>query len=459
MSMSGSSVLVVGLAATGAAVARALIAAGAQVTAIDAAADDAVRRRAADVEALGVRTMLGVQSTDAAGDYDVVVPSPGVPEHHPWLAGRDDRTIWSEPELAWRLNDGRTRLIAVTGTNGKTTTTEMLAACLEAPAAGNIGTPLVELLSGDSPPELVVAELSSFQLRFAHTVRPEVAVLLNVSPDHLDWHGSLESYGAAKSRLWAQQGSGDTLVASLDDDGARRMVAARPPPGRMIGFTLGAPAAGQVGVVGDQLTSRIDGDPVALTQVDALAAKGPHNVANALAAAAAALRAGAAPDDIAERLQAYRPGAHRLEVVATLDGVTYVDDSKATNPHAAAAALDAYAPDEGTGTAPRVLWIAGGLGKGLRFDSLEPHIRRSVKAAFTIGAAGAELADLVRACGRPATDCQTLVAAVAAARAVARPGDAVLLAPACASMDQFRNYAERGDVFRSSIPEVAHGAA
>ena len=455
MNLRGARALVVGLGSTGAAVASALLQAGAHVTAVDAAAGEAVEASAQQLRVQGATVLLG-RSQPLPGPWDLVVPSPGVPEHSPMLTALEGEIeVWSEPELAWRLNAGRTRLVAVTGTNGKTTTTEMLATCLDAPAAGNIGTPLVQLLGGPAPPPLAVAELSSFQLRFASTLRPDVAVLLNLAPDHLDWHGSAQSYGEAKARLWAAQTASDAVVFNADDDGAARLVGEHPPTGRTASFTLSAPREGQVGVDRGWLVARLDGDAVRVVETSALTAKGPHNLANAAAATAAGLLAGGAPRKIASRLAGYRPGAHRLEHVATIDGVHYVNDSKATNPHAAAAALDAFAPP--AGREPSVIWIAGGLGKGLSFDNLAGNVKESVRMAVTIGTSGPEIAAFVRASGRPVVEAGTLAAAVAAARNAARPGDTVLLAPACASMDQFRNYAERGIAFREAVAATPEG--
>lgn len=444
-SLPSGPVLVFGAGRTGAAVARALLRRNAAVTVLETGTGERARAAAAALADAGA---------DVVGDADptafgLVVSSPGVPEHHPVLvaAATGGVPVWSEPELAWRLSDGHTTVVAVTGTNGKTTTTELLAACLQAPTAGNIGTPLVELLDGPAVPPLVVVELSSFQLRFADTLRPRVAVLLNVAPDHLDWHGSVQSYRSAKARIWQQQRDDDVAVVNADDEGAQATVAAHPPPGRTVSFTLAAPGAGQVGVRDGVIVSRVGGEEFAVIAVDELGIGGPHNVANAAAAVAAATAAGARSDGLAAALRSYRSGAHRLERVATAGGVAYVDDSKATNPHAAAAALQSYAP----GT---VVWIAGGLGKGLDFAELQPLIATQVRAAFTIGDSGPAIAGVARAAGVQVVESGTLDAAVADAARVAQPGDTVLLAPACASMDQFVDYADRGAAFRRAVAEV-----
>ncbi|HWH31290.1 MAG TPA: UDP-N-acetylmuramoyl-L-alanine--D-glutamate ligase [Egibacteraceae bacterium] len=450
------SAVVVGIGASGVAAARALASRGVHTVACDDRGGTDLERRAAELVAAGVAFVApGPQGSDHsllqsyAGRAELFVASPGVPQSHPLLAAALDRgvPVWSEPELAWRLSEGRTRVVAVTGTNGKTTTTELVAECLGVPAVGNIGTPMVQVLAAPDPPPLVVAELSSFQLRFADTLRPDVAVLLNVAPDHLDWHGTVDAYRAAKARIWAAQQAGDRVVAGADDDGARATVEAHPPPGRLAWFRSGAPADGEVGVADGWITQRLRaGAPERVAEVARMALRGPHNVANACAAVAAALLAGGDPERIAATVAAFHPGPHRMEPVASAGGVDWVNDSKATNPHAAAAALSAY---------PSVVWIAGGLTKGLRFDELRPLLPGRVRVALTIGSGGPEIAALVRGCGVEAIEAGTLDEAVARAAGLARPGDTVLLSPACASMDQFRDYAERGQRFR----ELAAAAA
>jgi UDP-N-acetylmuramoylalanine--D-glutamate ligase len=442
-----SRALVVGAGRTGAAVTAALTRRDVSVTVLETGT--ATARAAADeLAGLGATIVHNAEGISVEA-FDVIVPSPGVPEHAELLVAATAGAVpvWSEPELAWRIADGRTVLVAITGTNGKTTTTELTAACLDAPTGGNIGTPLVTLLDRADAPPRVVAELSSFQLRFAETLRPHVAVLLNVAPDHLDWHGSLTSYRSAKARLWQRQEAGDVTVYNADDDGARTTVAEHPPPAGTVSFTLGVPADGQVGIDGGAIVATLQGQTTAVAGLDTLALSGPHNIANACAAVAAALAAGAPAGTLAGPLQRFRPGAHRLEDVATVNGVRYVNDSKATNPHAAAAALSSF--EQG-----RVLWIAGGLGKGLDFDSLAPLIASATKVVLTIGASGPQIAAVAAGAGVEVVDAGTLDAAVARAAALAGPGDVVLLAPACASMDQFTDYAHRGTAFRDAVARL-----
>lgn len=442
--------LVLGLRASGEAVAKALLGRGVDVRVADARADDALSARAQPLLRAGADVRLGGLDQTLLDGRDVVVASPGVAPRHPVLQAATARglQVWSEPELAWRLAAGRTRLVAVTGTNGKTTTTELTAACLGAPAGGNIGTPLIEQLSGHPPPPLVVAELSSFQLHFTHTLRAEVAVLLNVACDHLDWHGSMPAYQAAKARAWARQRPPDALVLNVEDPGAVEAVRAHPPPGAVVRVCTGPPEhAPAVGVVdGAVVWCPPGGESVEVVAVENLALVGPHNLANVCAAVAAAICAGADPAGLAPVVAAFPPGPHRVERVVGLGGVTWVNDSKATNPHAAAAALRSFGS---------IVWIAGGLDKDLDFDGLADLVRERVCATVTIGSCGPQLAALSRRVGVRTVEAGTLAAAVDAAAGLARPGDTVLLAPAAASMDQFTDYAARGQAFRDLVTALA----
>lgn len=443
--------LVLGLRASGEAVVRALLERGVDVRVADTRADDALSERAQPLVRAGADVRLGGLDEGLLDGRDIVVASPGVVPHHPVLEAAIARglQVWSEPELAWRLAAGRTEFVVVTGTNGKTTTTELLAACLGAPAAGNIGTPLAELLSGHSPPPLVVAELSSFQLHFTHTLRAKVVVLLNVACDHLDWHGSMPAYQAAKARAWARQQRTDAVVVNVEDPGAVSTIRAHPPPGISVRVcTVSPERAPAVGVVDGVLVWRPEGgEPVEIVAVkDCSLLVAPHNLVNACAAVAAAVCAGADPAGLAPVLMAFTPGPHRVERVADLGGVAWVNDSKATNPHAAAAALRSF---------DSVVWIAGGLDKGLNFDGLADLVRERVRATVTIGSCGPDLAALSRRVGVPAVEAGTLAAAVDVAARLACPGDAVLLAPAAASMDQFTDYAARGQAFRDLVSALA----
>jgi UDP-N-acetylmuramoylalanine--D-glutamate ligase len=459
--LAGARVLVAGLGVSGRAAADALRPRAAAVLTLDDRATDADLRDAAAVDLETV---------------DLVVVSPGWPPSHPLLvrAQEEGVPVWSEVELAWRLrvpgpSGEPAPWLALTGTNGKTTTVEMLetilrAAGLRAAAVGNVGTPVVEAAL-DPTLDVLAVELSSFQLHFTHTTSTEAGAVLNVAPDHLDWHGGLDAYAADKGRVYedarvacvynAADARTEALVREADVvEGARA-----------VGFTLGAPARGQVGVVEDVLVDRAFHAPADARDRHATAAElgtlddlahlaGPdgrvpaHVVANALAAAALARAHGVPAVAVRDGLRAFRTGAHRIQQVATVDDVAFVDDSKATNAHAASASLAAFA-------AGTVVWVAGGLAKGASFDELVAARADRLRAVVLIGVdaepfAGAlarHAPDIPVVRVDPGDTGTVMPRAVDSARRLAHAGDTVLLAPAGASMDQFRSYAARGDAF------------
>lgn len=382
------------------------------------------RAAAAVLDRLGARVTTFATARDGADPGvtpDLVVTSPGWRPDQPFLArmAREGVPVWGEVELAWRLRPEGQRWYAVTGTNGKTTTTEMLGAMLargpwRSATAGNIGTPLVSVVTSPEPPDVLAVELSSFQLHWTSTLAVTAGAILNLAPDHLDWHGSMAAYAAAKRKVW---GAGTTAVYNADDPVVAALAAGLPD---VVPFSMEHAYAG----------------PLAVT--------GPHNVANATAAATLARLAGIGEDDVADVLATFRTGGHRLVTVAEVDGVTYVDDSKATNPHAAQRAIETY---------DNVVWIAGGLNKGLSFDDLVAAVRSRLRAAVLVGSCAAEVRDALarNAPDVPVEDAGDLHTAVEAARRLARRGDTVLLAPAAASMDQFADYAERGDRFAAEV--------
>ncbi|WP_448613131.1 UDP-N-acetylmuramoyl-L-alanine--D-glutamate ligase [Modestobacter sp. URMC 112] len=468
MQLAGASVLVAGLGVSGAAAARVLLARGARVLLTDAA-EPGVLAELADAGA----TWLGPLDTVPEGT-DLVVTSPGWRPDHPLLvaAARAGVEVVGEPELAWRLRVGTgpdgagppAPWYAVTGTNGKTTTVTMLesvllAGGLRAVAAGNVGRPLVEVVTavgedGGAAYDAIAVELSSFQLHWSSSIAPAAACVLNVADDHVDWHGSPEAYRDAKAVLLRLA---PVAVADAGDPVASALVAAHRHP---VTVTLAEPARGQLGVRSGALVDRAFSAVPAgevLVETSALQVHGPHNTVNALAAAALALAAGVAPDAVARGLAAFRGGAHRNVLVGTVDGVDYVDDSKATNPHAAGASLAAY---------PRVVWIAGGLLKGADVDPLVAAVAPRLVGAVLLGRDRAELA---RSLSRHApsvprtvvasgddgpvdrTPEQVMAEVVTAAARLARPGDTVLLAPAAASMDVFTDYAHRGRAFADAV--------
>jgi UDP-N-acetylmuramoylalanine--D-glutamate ligase len=449
-SYDGLRVVVAGLGVSGLSVARALLDRGAQVEVVDSRSEASVAGAAAELRSRGAGLRLGDATTPI--DADLVVTSPGWRPDQPLLlaAARAGIEVIGEPELAWRLRPpGAAEWLGVTGTNGKTTTVGMLAAILTAAglrtiAAGNVGLPLIDAVHAQPSYDVLAVELSSFQLHWSSSLECAAASILNVADDHTDWHGSFSAYAADKSLLLR----GDPLaVVNLDDQGS---VDASAGARRQVGFTVGEPESGQFGVRDAEL---IDSDGAVLAALDDLQLPGRHNVANALAASALARTQGVAPSAVRAGLRGYGPSRHRNEVVATGGGVSWVNDSKATNPHAAAASLSAY---------PSVVWIAGGLLKGAVVDDLVAENAHRLRAVVLIGR---DRAVIARALARHAPDVPVVTVdtddtggmneAVRVAATLAEPGDTVLLAPAAASMDMFRDYAERGEVFTGAARDAA----
>jgi UDP-N-acetylmuramoylalanine--D-glutamate ligase len=468
----GRPVLVAGAGISGLAAATALRDAGARVL----VSDDSPA--ALDALPDGVEPWPGAGLPDGVA---TVVTSPGRRPEHPLVAeaAAVGAEVIGEPELAWRLGAARATppsWLVVTGTNGKTTTTEMLAAILQeaglrSVACGNIGYPVVSAVSAPGPGhEVLAVELSSFQLHWSPSVRPAAGVVLNVAEDHLDWHGGRDGYAAAKARAL----TGAVAVGGVDDPVAARLLAAAPAP-RRVGITLGEPGPDQLGVVGGSLVDRAFGGGELLA-ADAVVPPGPPGVTDALAAAALARAYGVAAGHIATALAAFAPGPHRSAPAGEHDGVAYLDDSKATNPHAAGAALAAI-----TARRPgaRAVWVVGGLLKGVAPDELGRLAREHAALLAGIVVIGTDRAPIVEALSRhapglpveevaavhdggmapsdlpdparPDARPDPMPSAVRRAAALARPGDVVLLAPAAASMDQFRDYAHRGDAFAAAV--------
>jgi UDP-N-acetylmuramoylalanine--D-glutamate ligase len=342
-------------------------------------------------------------------------------------------------------------LVGVTGTNGKTTTTELAAAMLTASgshavAAGNVGLPLVDAVLGRHPPEAVVVELSSFQLRFAWTLHLEAGAWLNFAPDHLDWHPDLAAYAEAKAKVWANQGPEDWSVYGAEDPVVAANAAEA--PGTPVPFTTGRAAPGGLGLEAGVALSRVPGHEGGLWRAAALRLPGRHNLANAIAASGVAMALGAHPAGMARAVAAFRAGPHRLAAVGEVRGVAFVNDSKATNPHAAARALAAF---------PRVVWVAGGRNKGLDFDDLVAGAASRLVGVVLVGEAAEELMDALGRAGYPGpvVRAASVGEAVTVGFGLADPGDTVLLAPACASQDQFADYAQRGAAFEAAVARLA----
>jgi UDP-N-acetylmuramoylalanine--D-glutamate ligase len=470
---SGVRAVVAGFGVSGFAAADNLTHLGASVVALDERADGN-QDKAELLGVLGADIRLGVGTTASLpDDADLLVVSPGWKPSTPLVAQAHERgvPVWGEVELAWRLRDDGpdgvpTPWLAVTGTNGKTTTVQMLDAILRAAglrsvAAGNVGLPLVEAVMDPTPYDVFAVELSSFQLHYTESMSAEAAAVLNVAEDHLDWYdgpAGMSDYATDKGRIYhhAQK----ACVYNVADPETERLVrdADVEEGARAIGFTLGMPGVGMVGVVDQILVDRAfiaerQSSAAELCTIDDLPSPAPHVVANALAAAALARAHGVPQAAVRDGLRGFRFDGHRIATVGSVDGATYVDDSKATNPHAARSSLLAY---------ERVVWIAGGLAKGAHFDELVEATRDRLRAAVLIGR---DRDVIAQALARHAPDVPVITVdpdetdtghaamerAVVAARDLARPGDTVLLAPGCASMDMFANYADRGDAFAAAV--------
>ncbi len=486
--LEGEHVIVAGLGMTGQSVVSVLASRGVTVTALDSR-DDAERQDLASrLARQGVHVRLGPaelgQDASLPAGAGLVVTSPGLRPDTPLLttalaAGAE---VIGDVELAWRLRpalaDGsRQQWLGVTGTNGKTTTVRMLAAMLAAAghrsvAAGNVGLPILAVVTDPQPFPVVAVELSSFQLYWSVTIAPIAAVVLNLAAHHLDWHDDIESYAAAKARIFAP---GTIAVCNADDPATVAMadaalartpalsgLAGRGPAARKVAFRLGRPGPGELGVAEGRLLDRAFGadgadgaDGVALAEVSCVRPAAPHNVADALAAAALARAFGDQPASVAAGLAAFVPEPHRIALVAELAGVAFVDDSKASNPAAAAASLAAF---------PAIVWIAGGLFRGSDAD-LDAIVTAAAPRLRAVVLIGSDAVRFARALARHAPDVPVteltsadtgvMDQATAQAAAVARPGDTVLLAPAAQSWDMFRDYQARGDAFAAAVRRLA----
>jgi UDP-N-acetylmuramoylalanine--D-glutamate ligase len=435
--------LVVGLARSGIAAATALKANGQAVFGVDSGSpDDLTELDSAEVgyevESDGLTHLTGVA---------VVVKSPGVPNEAAVISEARDRglTVIGELELGWRLVEGR--FLAVTGTNGKTTTTEMAAhifrsAGLPVEAVGNVGNPLSALsVSGSADDTTIVCECSSFQLEDTIDFSPEVAVYLNLAPDHLDRHGDMGSYADAKLAIFRNQTEGDVAILNAGDPQVSKI----DPPGDAAVVRFHA-AEGESGIEVSLSDGKIRVDGVDLIEVSELQVLGRHNVANAMAAAAAALSLGLPAEQVAKGLRSFAGVAHRLEPIAEIAGVRYINDSKATNVEATRTALESF---EGG-----VHLILGGSLKGEDFSPLTPEVSLHCRAVYLIGEASQEIREALApsiATGTRVMDCGDLETAVGRAFAEALLGESVLLSPACASFDQFSNYEDRGERFRELV--------
>ena len=448
--------LILGAGVTGSAVARSLQARGGLVTIADDNAHDAVKPESVELT-----------------NFDAVVISPGWRQDHPLVVKVLASTlqILNEVDLAWQIRSevapGQ-KWLALTGTNGKTTTVEMAAkilqtAGLKAVACGNVGDTVIEAVDRKDPYDYLILELSSFQLHWAKQAQFVSAAILNIADDHLDWHGTFDAYADAKFSILDR-----AEIAVLNADDGAVVQRANGFTGRKVFFSLDTPAPGEIGVVEELLVDRaFVTDPMEaamICELKDITPTVPHNVSNALAAAALARSVNVSHEHIQKALQEFKPGRHRIETVFESDSVAWVDDSKATNPHAASASLMSHLS---------VVWIAGGLAKGADMNSLVQRCKGRIKAAILIGADRQLIADALiehapdiprifvdvpADYSRAGGSNSLMEAVVTQAATLVAPGDTVLMAPACASMDQFISYADRGDRFAAAVRKVvAHG--
>ncbi len=444
--------LVVGLARTGVATALFCAARGARVTATDTRNENEMGEAAAKLKGAGVILELGCHQEKTFLEQDLIFPSPGVPadETHLQAARSKGVVIWSEIELAYRFLKGR--LIGITGSNGKTTTTSLVEHILKTAGmhtilAGNIGTPLIGCVDEMKDETWTVAELSSFQLELIETFRPNIGVFLNLTPDHLDRHGTMDAYGAAKARLFENQTGEDAAVLNADDAATTPYAPSLP---RVYWFSRKQRVAQGAYLRGEEIVFRQGGTEEVLLNVEHIPLAGAHNVENALAAAAASRLAGASAADIAKGVRSFAGVEHRLEFVVEIGGVRYYNDSKATNVDATLKALDAFPG--------RILIILGGKDKGSDYTVLQKPLREKAILALLIGAAAEKIEKQIA--GSVALErAETLERAVETASHAAQSGDVVLLAPACASFDQFQNYEHRGRVFKELVQQLAKQTA
>jgi UDP-N-acetylmuramoylalanine--D-glutamate ligase len=448
----GKRVLVVGLARTGVATSLFCAARGAAVTATDSRTENEIGAEIAKLREAGVTLELGGHQEKTFLAQELIIPSPGVPADAPLLQGAHGKgiTIWSEIELAYRFLKGR--LIGITGSNGKTTTTSLVDHILKGAGystilAGNIGTPLIGRVDASRDDTITVLELSSFQLELIETFRPNISVFLNLTADHLDRHRTMGAYGAAKARLFENQTEEDSAVLNADDPATTPYAPSRQ---QVYWFSRKQRVAQGAYLHGGEIVFRRDGREEAVLRRDDIALPGAHNLDNVLAAVAAACIVGADAGAIAKGVRSFAGVEHRLEFVAEIGGVRYYNDSKATNVDATLKALDAFSG--------RILVILGGKDKGSDYTELQKPLREKAILALLVGAA-AEKIERQIAGGVAVEHAGTIERAVEIASHAAQPGDIVLLAPACASFDQFQNFEHRGRVFKELVRQLEHHSA
>src|SRR5580704_6443448 len=444
MELKNKRVLVVGLARTGVATALFCAARGALVTATESRTEAEIGESVTKLRNAGVTVELGGHQETTFLHQALIVPSPGVPAEFPLLvaARANGVAVWSEIELAYRFLQGT--LIGITGSNGKTTTTALVEHILRTAGfptvlAGNIGTPLIACVEDTKSNTITVVELSSFQLELIETFRPNISVFLNLTPDHLDRHRSMKTYGAAKARIFENQTEEDAAILNADDPALTPYAPARP---RGFWFSRKQHVTQGAQLHGDDIVFRHDGAEETILTRGEIPLVGAHNLENVLAAVVATRLAGATAPAVAEGIRSFNGVEHRLEFVAEINGVRYFNDSKATNVDATLKALDAFPG--------HILIILGGKDKGSDYIVLQEPLREKAILALLIGAAAEKIEKQIA--GSVAIErAGMLERAVETAVHAAHPGDIVLLAPACASFDQFENYEHRGRVFKDLV--------
>lgn len=444
MDLDGKRVLVVGLGRSGVASALFLKAHGARVTVSDTKTGDELHSEIPVLLDHGITVETGGHGERTFRGQDLIVVSPGIPLDAPALvqARALGGSVIGEIELAARFLRGP--IVAITGSNGKTTTTTLTGEIVTAggfPAlvGGNIGTPAIALAERATPESVIVLEVSSFQLETIHSFRPKVAVILNVTPDHLDRHRTFEAYVEAKARILENQQSADLAVLNADDPTCVAMAART--KAQVFWFSRQKEVQQGAWVLDGNILFRDGAQQREIMLVSEISLKGAHNLENVLAAVCAGALMGCAPGKIRQAVREFKAVEHRLEYVATIRGVDYYNDSKATNVDATIKALESFPAN--------IHLIVGGKDKGSDYTLLNDLLRQRVKRVYTIGAAAAKIESQIK--GVEVVHADTLENALRKANAVAEPGDVVLLAPACASFDQFKNYEQRGQVFKQIV--------
>jgi len=445
--LKGKRVLVIGLARTGVATAMFCAERGAVITATDTRSADELGDCVSRLRDEGIQLQLGGYSNAILHEQELVVPSPGVPADSPLLVkAREIKiTVWSEIELAFRFLHGQ--LIGITGSNGKTTTTSLVNHILRhaefsSALAGNIGTPLIATVRQSNKSTITVAELSSFQLELIETFRPNISVLLNLTPDHLDRHKTFSAYAAAKARIFEHQTEADAAIINLDDPASREIAPSRP---QVFWFSRKTNVEQGAFVRNGKLIFRRNNREEEILNCDEIPLPGRHNLENVLAATIAGRLAGAQSAQIAGAIRSFPGVEHRIEFVAEINGVRYYNDSKATNVDATLKALEAFPG--------RIIVILGGKDKDSDYAQLRTTLREKTILALLIGSAADKIEKQIES-SVAIRRAETLHNAVQFAAQAAHAGDIVLLAPACASFDQFENYEHRGRVFKELVHQL-----